>query len=345
MIFNVGSGAPARARRQETRLAPERAGTHTLRERAGGNMAYIQTIFGVLAFAFALGAAAPASGQTRFDPTNPEHDDFVQGNILFLAYHEAGHLILDQILNVDQRGDRLTAELYADDIATWLMLPDPEEQDQDEEILAAMEGWLRSAEGGDTSAPTENPHYPDDAERAARIACLVYGSNPQLYGELREIFPEAIAALDCSAEVEALHGDFEAWFGEQLIPPAAADGGTIRVAYEPGDALMRPARDYLVESRTLDDLAEDLSQFVRLPNDITLVARRCGAGAAEFRYNASARQITACYEAVDWLMDNADAELSARPARTDTGAQGAAASDDMGSGGARVARRPRPRPR
>ena len=312
-------------------------------------MADLRSIFGGLAFAFALGISAPASSQPQFDPSNADHDNFVQGNILFLAYHEAGHLILDQILNVDQRRDRLASELYADDIATWLMLPDPDEQDQDEEILAAMEGWLQSADLHNASAPTQSPHYPDDSERAARIACLVYGSNPRLYGELREIFPEAIASVDCRAEVEALHVDFEDWFGEHLIPPAAADGGAIHVRHEPADASMRRARDYLIETRMLDDLAEDLSQFVRLPNDVSLVARSCGAGAAEFRYNPSTRQITACYEAVDWLMDNASAELSERPPRPDAIAQAGAANeasdDDIGSGGARVTRRPRPRPR
>ncbi len=294
--------------------------------------------------ALALAACAPpASSQAMFDPSDADHDGFVQGNILFLAYHEAGHLILDQILNVDQRGNRLTSEIYADDIATWLMLPDPDEPDQDEEILAAMEGWLQSADASDAGSPAQSPHYPDDDARAERIACLVYGSNPGLYGELRQLFPEALAATDCPAEVEAVHADFEAWFGEDLIPPAEP-GAAMQVRYEPASAALGQARSYLMESAILDDIAEDLSQFVSLPNDVSVVARSCGAGAAEFRYNPAARQITACYEAVDWLMDHASAELAERAPLPEANAPAEASGDDMGSGGARVTRRPRPRP-
>jgi Putative metallopeptidase len=295
--------------------------------------------------ALALAGCAPLASGQAFDASDSEQDGFVQGNVAFLAYHEAGHLILDQILNVDQHGDRLTSEIYADDIATWLMLPDADEPEQDEEILAAMEGWLQSAETGEVGAPTQSPHYPDDEARAERIACLVYGSNPVEYAVLRQLFPEAIAAMDCPAEVEAVHADFEAWFGEDLIPPAAS-GGAIQVRYEAAAAGMTEARDYLMESQILDDIAEDVSQFVSLPNEVSVVARSCGAGAAEFRYNPSTRQITACYEAVDWLMDHASAELAARPPRPDASAGASAeAGDDMGSGGARVTRRPRPRPR
>jgi Putative metallopeptidase len=302
-------------------------------------MAKYGSTFALAALALAISAPL-ASSQTVFDPSDPEHDGFVQGNIMFVAYHEAGHLILDQILNVDQRGDRLSSEIYADDIATWLMLPDPDEPDQDEEILAAMEGWLQSADAG---SPAQSPHYPDDEARAGRIACLVYGSNPRLYAELRQLFPEAITSMDCPGEVEAVHADFEAWFGDDLIPPAEP-GAAMQVRYDSAGAGMSRARAYLIESAILDDIAEDLSQFVSLPNDVSVVARSCGAGAAEFRYNPAARQITACYEAVDWLMDHASAELAERAPRAEASAP-EEASEDMGSGGARVTRRPRPRPR
>lgn len=298
----------------------------------------------------ALGAAVlmaclawfPSSARAQsFDPSDPGQDAYVQGNLMFLAYHEVGHLILDQLLNVDQHGDRLGSEESADDIATWLMLPDPDEPEQDEEIWAAMEGWLRSAalhEG-----PTQNPHYPDDAERAARIACYLYGSNPDLYPELAEAFTVSINSVDCTEEVEALHADLEDWFGDRLIPPASPGGRAIHVRYEGAGGALGGARAYLIQSRILEDAAEDITHFVHLPNDVALVARSCGEGSAEFRYSPAARQITACYEAVDWLMKDANGEQRDIASGQGAGGNEATSGDNMGSGGARVTRRPRPR--
>lgn len=285
-----------------------------------------------LALATSL-AFAPTVGRAQ-DFTEDERDAYVQGNLLFLAYHEVGHLILDALLDVDQRQDRLASEEVADDIATWLMLPDPDEPDQDEEIWAAMEGWVRSANTQDE--PLQNPHYPDDVERASRIACYLYGSNPDLYAELADIFSNTVRSVDCVEELEVLEDDFEDWFGDQLIPPAAPGGGSISVQYAPANG-QDEARTYLIESGILEDVAEDISSFVRLPVDVSLVAQSCGAGAAEFRYSAARRQVTACYEAVDWFLRDASDELQERAAI----ASGARPRDDMGSGGARVTQRPR----
>ncbi len=269
-----------------------------------------------------------------FDASDEGQSAYVDGNLFFLTYHEVGHLILDQVLDVDQHGDRRASEEAADDIATWLMLPDPDEPEQDEEIWAAVEGWARSAELGQGVA--ESPHYPDDATRAARIACYLYGSNPDLYPELARAFAVSISSVDCTEEVSVLRADLESWLGENLIPPASPEGA-IRVEYEAAGAALDAARQYLRESGVLEDAAEDITQFVQLPNDTSLVARSCGAGAAEFRYSPSALRITACYEAVDWLMRDAADE------QQDVSQAGAEQGDDMGSGGARVRRRPRPR--
>jgi Zn-dependent peptidase ImmA (M78 family) len=103
-----------------------------------------------------------------FDPQDEEQSRYVDGNLLFLTYHEVGHMILDQVYDADQQADRRASEEAADDIATWLMLPDPDEPEQDEEIWAAMEGWLRSADL--QQGVGKSPHYPDDDERAARHA-------------------------------------------------------------------------------------------------------------------------------------------------------------------------------
>jgi Putative metallopeptidase len=236
--------------------------------------------------------AAPSASAQAFDTSNEEQDAYVQGNLLFLAYHEVGHLVLDSLLEIDQRDDRLSAEETADDIATWLMLPDPDEPDQDVEILAAMLGWLDSADEQDEVEA--NPHYPDDAERAARIACYLYGSNPSRYRVLARAFRNSIASVNCEEEHAALHADLEDWFHEYLVPPALPDGGRIQVSYQASPPALDAARRYLIDTGVLEHVADDINEFIRLPSNVTLTARSCGGGAAEFRYNAANREIIAC---------------------------------------------------
>ena len=287
-----------------------------------------------LAFLFGVALAPVAANAQAFNASDHEQRAYVEGNLFFLGYHEVGHMILDQVLDIDQQSDRLSSEEVADDIATWLMLPDADEPEQDEYITAAIEGWSRSA--GLDEGISQSPHYPDDATRAARIACYLYGSNPNLYPELAELFSNSIASVDCGEEVEALHEDLISWLGDHFVEPGTPPGERIQVTYEQAGPGLQAARAFLMQSGVLEDAAEDISQFVRLPNEVELVAASCGAGAAEFRYSPSARRITACYEAVDWLMKDASGE------EHDLAVAAAERGDEMGSGGARVPRRPRP---
>jgi hypothetical protein len=279
------------------------------------------------------GIWAPPAAAQAFDPSNPDDQAYVRGNVLFLTYHEIGHVVLDQLLKADQISQRLEAETTADDIATWLMLPDPDEPEQDEEIWAAMKGWLNSART--QTALSRNRHYPDDAERAARIACYLHGSNPDLYPELKTAFRNSLASVDCVEEFEVLGEDLSDWLEPHLVTDTPSGRG-VRVQYLKAERAMGAAQAYLQASGILEEAAEDLSEFVQLPKDVTVVARSCGSGAAEFRYSPSAQRITACYEAVAWFMNDA----AAGDAGEADGA-GEDRADDMGSGGARVTRRPR----
>jgi hypothetical protein len=289
-----------------------------------------------LLFAFIAEAQVQAQAQ-NVAGLDSEQEAYVDGNLYFLAYHEVGHMIMDQVLNEDQIADRRASEEIADDIATWLLLPDPDEPPFDADLVAAMRGWMRSSTLQDGVG--QSPHYPDDAERAARIACYVYGSNPSQYGSIAQMFPNSINSVNCEEEVEILQEDLQTWFEGSMIPPAEADGALVTVAYGPAGGALAEARDYLMESGVLEEAAEDISQFIRLPNEVRIVGQSCGAGAAEFRYRPSTRQITACYEAVDWLVRDARGEYQ------EAAEQGRdVRADELGSGGARVSRRPRPPP-
>lgn len=295
----------------------------------------IAAAFGTMALAALTPLSAGAQAPSAFDPNDADQAAYVDGNLYFLAYHEVGHLILDTAL-VDQEQDRKTSELAADDVATLVMIPDPDEADQDEAILAAILGWARSAES--RVGVAASPHYPDDAERASRIACYVFGSNPALYQPLRKIFSVSLESVDCEAEFAALTADMADWFGEALVEDGEAAGVTPEVRYEPAPASLKAAQAYLAKSQILENVAYDVGQFVALSEDTSIVARSCGLGAAEFRYDPGERAIIACYEAVDWLMRDVNDEEQAVAA----GSGESASEGVLGSGGARVSQRPRP---
>jgi len=298
--------------------------------------------------AVALAATAPgAQAQQAFNPRDPVHNAYVEGNIYFLAYHEAGHLIADMIGQEDQQADRYEAEQDADDIAVYLLMPDPEETDQDDDIIAAVRGWIRSADSQDDGGIDANPDYPDDIDRAARIACLVLGSNPSVYGEFEYAFDGAITRDVCVGEFNNLNASFEERFGDALVTEEKPAHSAIKVFFEDPSAAagQREAAAYLHRSGILDDVAKDISEFVRLPDQVNLIARSCGPGPAQFLYNPTTHVISACYEAVLWFMDNLPEELGGGPVERATGDQARSAnSSDVGSGGARVQRRPRPLP-
>ena len=290
------------------------------------------------AAAAAIAMACGANAQ-EIAPGSDE-DRYVQGNLLFLAYHEAGHLILDQAVEVDQRADRRAAEEIADDIATWLLLPDADEPDQDEELIAAILGWLQSADEAG-SAAGENPHYPSDEDRASRIACLLYGGNPDLYADLAEVLWEEGSADICVEEHASLQKDLEEWLGDAFLTEGEQSDASVNYDYrEPDsdDPALQYAYQYVSGAELLEDFAQDIVDFVRLPRDISVIAESCGAGQAEFKYNAEARMIIVCYEAVDWFIKRASLDYDG--AAEEGGAISSGGGEELGSGGARVKKKP-----
>jgi len=296
---------------------------------------------GLVAASLLACLAAPASAQ---EPGDTDFEDqWVTGNLVFLAYHEVGHLLLDQVMKVDQQGNRLAAEQSADDIATWLISPDPDEEIESSEAVAAIGGWLVQADmDGDGSA--DAPHlpdaelYPDAVTRAARIACLLLGSDesqPNAFAALEPIASLSFALSDCRTAYEALDRSMEGVFGDAddiSDNPVAR----VRVQYDAPSPVLADARDFLVESRILDELGEDLVEYIGLPVDVLLRGASCGRDSPGFVYNPARREIVACYEEVDWFLFG-DAAAGQAGAERET-----AAADGLGSRPRRIPPRQKP---
>ena len=296
----------------------------------------------VAASVFSL-LATPAWPQ---EPTDSElEDQWVIGNIVFLAYHEVGHLLLDQIMQVDQLNNRLAAEQSADDIATWLISPDPGEEIESSEAVAAIGGWLEMADvDGDGDAGRRHlpdiDLYPDAMTRASRIACLLLGSDESDPNVFTELEPVAALSFEVSACREAyleLDRSMEGVFGdadEISDDPVAR----VRIQYDPPKPALAEARDFLVASGVLEHLRDDLVEYIGLPVDVLLRGASCGGGSPGFIYNPARREIVACYEEVDWyLFGEPEAGASATQ-------QDAAATGGLGARPRRIPPRPPPPP-
>lgn len=263
--------------------------------------------------------AASATAQEEIDTELA--DQWVIGNLVFLAYHEVGHLLLDQVVRVDQLNNRLAAEQSADDIATWLISPEPGEEFESSEAVAAIGGWLEMADRdgvGDVDAPhlPDAALYPDAVTRASRIACLLLGSDesdPNAFAELTPVAALRFDALACRQTYLTLDSSMEEMFGD-AEDIRAAPTARVRVQHDPAGPALAEAREFLIASEVLTDLRDDLVEYIGLPVDVLLRGASCGSGSSGFMYNPSRREIIACYEEVDWfLFGEPEAPTQGRP--------------------------------
>ena len=96
-----------------------------------------------------LGLALLMSAQASFGetPQGPP-SSLVQGFIRFMAYHEAGHLLMNQIQGINASTWPIEdIERYADEIAAILLVPDAGDPDGIDEIVGAANGWLKAGAG------------------------------------------------------------------------------------------------------------------------------------------------------------------------------------------------------
>ena len=280
---------------------------------------------------------AQGSSDTEFE------DRWVTGNLFFLAYHEVGHLLLDQIARLDQRNNRLAAEETADDIATWLISPEPGEDVDTSPAVSAIGGWLELADAdrdGQTDA-ADMPDidlYPDAETRAARIACLLIGSDTSRAREFAALRPIASLRFNiasCAGAYRELDQRMEGLFGDsdQVGENPVA---RVRVQYDRAGPALAEARSFLIASDVLGVLREDLVSYIGLPVDVVLRGAMCGDSSPGFVYAPERREILACYEEVDRFLFGEPPASQAGSAR--------ALSDGLGARPRRIAPRPPPPP-
>lgn len=269
-------------------------------------------------FACYLAMALLASGAARgADPAaTPVPDpaaatEFLVGNTVFVLAHEFGHAIIRDfkvpILGLEENSaDTLAAGvLILAERATAATDADPQAYSR-RLGMAAVGNVLTWRSGLEVANPDLIYWSQHDlsARRAARILCLLIGSDPQRFGWLvdPELVPE-VRAEDCPDEYQlARHAVL--WvlrtYGRFADGRATDEGREIRIQYfdpeTPAQArLLKRFRDRQV----FEQAAGFYDRAFRFPEPLTLRLVSCGTPNAY--WDPDLRQLRFCYELLEIL--------------------------------------------
>ncbi|WP_395019369.1 DUF4344 domain-containing metallopeptidase [Dongia sp.] len=258
-----------------------------------------------------IGAIGPTFAQdsTTEEESDPVADYFV-GNLLFIFYHELGHGLIHK-LDLPVLGREEDA---ADQLATLMLMDAGSDSVGGEPVLTAAIGWLDSWKKREGEA--ENSDYFDehslDYQRYANIVCLVYGSDPDNYGNLIEEWDlPADRAERCPGDYSSAILSWDSvmegvWVTDENPAPAGNRSFTLDVQAAQSDET-RAIAEYVVDQKVFDDLVAGMNESLILPSPIKVVAKDCGEENAY--YDPETSQITMCYEWLATFM--ADAEKQA----------------------------------
>lgn len=137
--------------------------------------------------------------------------------------------------------------------------------------------------------------HPLSAQRAARIACLAYGSDPEVLEPLPEIvgLPE-FRAFWCEEE----YADAERaalWVRDSYVDKAQGkvDEHNIYYGLARGED-NKLIREWLVANRALERMLAYVGEYALLTDKLTLATLTCGS--PEAYWDGDARRLVVCYE-------------------------------------------------
>ena len=243
--------------------------------------------------------SSPALAGDGTDET--DRIEFVVGNLVFVMLHEFSHLIIEDF-DVPVLGN---SEDAADTLAAvTLIRADRAHPERDfrliRMLLTAADAnrilWQRGLE-------QENPavylaRHPLSVQRAARIACLAYGSELELLEPLPEIvgLPEFRADW-CEEEYEDAERAW-LWVRDSFVRESTGTATEHQFAYgstrDPG---RQAIREWLVQHEALERTLAHVSRTMLLPDTITLRTRSCGSPDAY--WDGNSRDLVVCYQLIE----------------------------------------------
>ncbi len=232
------------------------------------------------------------------DASDSDRIEFVVGNIVFVMLHELSHLVIEDF-DVPVLGN---GEDAADTLAAVTLIRlDRARPESDfrliRMLLTAADAnrilWQRGLE-------EDNPvvylaRHPLSVQRAARITCLAYGSDPELLEPLPEIvgLPE-FRAFWCDEEYDDAEKAW-LWVRDSFVRESLGTATEHQFAYgstrDPG---RQAIREWLVQNEALERTLVHVGRTMLLPDAITLRTRSCGSPDAY--WDGNTRELVLCYQ-------------------------------------------------
>jgi len=258
-----------------------------------------------------IAVKSPAATVTDIDPDRVE---FVLGNVAFVILHEFSHLIIDDF-QIPVLGN---GEDAADTLAAISLIQmDRANPAHDFRFIAMLLSaadanriiWQRGLEKGNPMAYALR--HPLSVQRAARINCLAYGSDPELLQPLPDIVELPVFRADwCEEEFSDAERAWT-WVSHQVRksndqnaesdkekPSRIQD--TIRHKFAYGEAAESrhvAVRQWLQEEKVLERILDFVTQTIMLPEAFTLRTLSCGS--PDSYWDRDQRELVVCYQLID----------------------------------------------
>lgn len=243
-----------------------------------------------------------------------EADLFVLGNTVFILYHELGHALIDQ-LGLPVLGHEEDA---ADNLASIMMIPEQADPMMDELIIAAADGWylgnIWQREAGNTEPAWWGEHALD-MQRFYSVVCLMYGSDPAGFSDLAaSVSLPADRRTTCPADYAQARAGWTRLLAPHMNPVESRSAGDSRISleFEAPDPAYGYVSSLLHESGLINAIARDIGSSFKLPSDLTIRFRNCGADMANAFYDKAGPSVTLCYELVSFYNELILRDISRR---------------------------------
>lgn len=254
--------------------------------------------------ALALCTVIAASGITSAESVSEqERIGFVAGNLAFVLLHEFGHVVIHDF-DIPVLGNEEDA---ADTLAAVTLIElDRRNPDTDfrflRTLLTAADAnrilWQKGAER-DESGRAYWARHPLSVQRAARIACLAYGSNTTVLAALPELVGMPMFRSDWCEEEYQLAREAYRWVRDSVKTREKAAAEELPHKYSYG-RVSDEAHKLLVarmkKERVLERALGFATKAVLLPDAIDLRAMVCDSPNAY--WDRDKRQLVLCYELV-----------------------------------------------
>lgn len=245
----------------------------------------------------------PLPPLSAYQPTSQNEaalGEFIYDVLTFMMFHEMGHMVFHEY-NVPV-GSKDTEESAADSFAAALMISSSARA-QHNGLVAAALYWDASHRLQQTNAPGQydwaDVHAPNE-QRAYKLACLLYGANPQAFASIAERFDLQGRRDACVADSAKNLNDWGSIIKPNLNPEAGKpfDPWTPRIAVlyhqvptglpNGFGAALSHARQIVLALEMLDFVGNELLSLKKTSRDAALDLVQRALDAKKLREEAEA---------------------------------------------------------